>query len=79
MATKILSRMFLLFALICFSLSMGSCALLAPVAEKTQKGVDSYCQKLTYTERHLIRNSINPTPNGNTVHVHCLGDPPESG
>ena len=60
-----------------FVISTSGCALLQPAAEKVQDGVDKYCGTLSEAERQLIRNSVNPTPDGNNIHIHCLGDSPE--
>lgn len=69
----LLTFLFVILISGCFS----GCALFQPAAEKVQEGVDRYCGTLTEAERQLIRNSVNPTPDGNNIHIHCLGDSPE--
>ena len=78
MVSRSHSRSAFLVTLICCGFVVAGCALLTPAVDKVKQGVDTYCAKMTYTERNLLRNSINPTPAGNNIHVHCLGDPPES-
>lgn len=51
-------------------LMLAGCSFAQPVVERVQKAVDVYCLE-SEAERQLIRATVNPTPNGNTVTVQC--------
>ncbi len=53
--------------------ALSGCSYLDPLSDKIQDGVDRYCEEPA-SVRRTIRETVNPTPDGNTIIVNCAGD-----